>query len=165
MAIEYPELFRAFRFLVEIESSGVTAAAFAQFSGIKIEVQTIQARTGVDPRGVMDYVPVGTSFAPVTFQKGVIGDNELLDWLFAAAASNGTGPSGNNLKRTINVVALDDNGNRGITWTLKDAMPIAYELSPMDGSRSEVLTESMTFQISGVERVTNPLPFPDGGVR
>ena len=160
MAIVYPELFSAFRFLVEIENSGVTSAAFTQFSGVKVNVQTITARGGNDERGVMETIPVGTNFAPVTFRKGVIGDNELLDWLFAAASvTKGLGsPTGLNLQRTINVVALDDKGNRGVTWTLQDAMPIAYELSPMDGSRSEVLTESMTFEIGGVQRWTNPLP-------
>lgn len=158
LAIEYPELFKAFRFLVEVENSGVTSAAFAQFSGVKMEVQRIQARSGNDSRGVMISVPVGTSFAPVTFSKGVIGDNVLLDWLFCAAAPSRSGPSGLNLRRTINVVALDEHGYRGVTWSLKNAMPIAYELSPMDGSRSEVLTESMTFAIDGVERITSPLP-------
>jgi hypothetical protein len=39
-----------------------------------------------------------------------------------------------------------------VVWTLLDAMPIRYELSPMDSSRSEVLTESVTFAVQGVER-------------
>ena len=38
-------------------------------------------------------------------------------------------------------------------------MPIGYELSPMDSSRSEVLTESVTFAIHGVERSIGPLSF------
>ena len=55
------------------------------------------------------------------------------------------------------MIALDDAGNRGVIWTLKDAMPIGYELSPMDGSRSEVLTESVTFAIHGVDREASTL--------
>ena len=39
-------------------------------------------------------------------------------------------------------------------WVLRDAMPIGYELDPMDSSRSEVLTESITFAITGLERTT-----------
>ena len=35
-------------------------------------------------------------------------------------------------------------------------MPIGYELSPMDGNRSEVLTESLTFVITGVKRAIQP---------
>lgn len=146
---------RAFRFLVEVDGSAV--GAFTQFSGIRMEVKTISARSGNDLRGVMDGVPVLTEFAPVTLTRGVIGSNDFLDWIFAAAASTHTGPTGVRLSRTIDVIALDDAGNRGVIWSLEDAMPIRYELSPMDSSRSEVLSESVTFDIGGMERKVGPL--------
>ncbi len=148
---------RAFRFLVEVDGDAV--GAFTQFSGIRMEVQTIRARSGNDWRGVQDTIPVLTNFEPVTLTKGVIGDNEFLNWIFAAAASVNAGPTGVRLRRTINVIALDDAGQRGVIWSLKDAMPIRYELSPMDSSRSEVLSESVTFDIGGMERTVGPLSF------
>ena len=144
----------AFRFLVEVD--GKEVGAFTQFSGIKMEIQTIRVRGGSDARGVQDYVPVMSSYSPVTLTRGVVGSNEFMDWIFSAAASMNSGPSGSNLRRTLDVVALDDAGQRGVTWTLKDAMPVGYELSPMDSSRSEVLTESVTFAFTGVERTVNP---------
>ena len=147
----------AFRFLVEVDGDAV--GAFTQFSGIRMEVQTIRARSGSDIRGVQEIVPVMTNFEPVTLTKGVIGNNEFLNWIFAAAASTYTGPTGVNLYRTINVIALDDEGNRGVIWSLKDAMPIRYELSPMDSSRSEVLSESVTFAVRGMERTVGSLSF------
>ena len=145
----------SFRFLVEVD--GDTVGAFSQFSGIKMEVQTIQARSGNNIRGVQTTIPVLTSFAPVTLTKGVFGSNAFISWIFSAAASSYTGPTGSNLRRTIDVVALDDSGKRGVIWTLKDAIPIRYEVSPMDSSRSEVLTESVTFAIHGVERAVSVL--------
>ena len=154
---KYPEPLKAFRFLVEVEGDAV--GAFSQFSGIKMQVQTIQARAGNDGRGVQEYVPVLTSFDPVTLTKGVIGNNAFLDWIFAASASTHAGPTGTRLYRTLNVIALDDAGNRGVIWSLADAMPIGYELSPMDSSRSEVLTESVTFAIHGMDRTIGPLSF------
>ena len=155
MAIQYDHPFQAFRFLVEVESAGVVVAAFTQFSGVRLQVDTLQARSGNDDRGVQEYVPTLTKFEPVTLTKGVVGDNEFLDWLFSAAASANSGPRGGSLRRTINVVALDDRGRRGVTWSLKDALPIGYELTPMDGSRSEVLSESLTFAVMGLERKTH----------
>ena len=149
------ELLQAFRFLVEVENGGVTVAAFSRFSGVKMEVQTLSVRSGNDSRGVQEYLPVMTSFAPVTLSKGVVGDNEFLEWLFSAAADSESGPTGRQLRRTINVVALDDRGRRGVTWSLKNAMPIGFELTPMDGGRSEVLSESLTFAITGMERITH----------
>ena len=148
---------KAFRFLVEVDGDAV--GAFTQFSGIRMEVQTISARSGSDIRGVQETVPVMTRFEPITLTKGVIGNNEFLNWIFAAAASTHTGATGVNLYRTINVIALDDAGRRGVIWSLKDAMPIRYELSPMDSTRSEVLTESVTFAIHGMERTVGPLSF------
>ena len=53
-------------------------------------------------------------------------------------------------------MALDARGERGVTWSLKNALPIGYSLTPMDGGRSEVLAESLTFAITGLERKTNP---------
>ncbi len=148
--ITYEEPFRAFRFLVEVENSGVVVAAFSQFSGVKMDVETLQVRSGNDGRGVQETVPVFTRFAPVTLTKGVVGDNNFLDWLFSAAAGPNAGPSGEDLYRTLNIVALDDRGN---------AVPIGYELTPMDGGRSEVLSESLTFAIGGMERKTHePVP-------
>ena len=155
MGMIYPQPFRAFRFLVEIEDGGAVVAAFSQFSGIKMEVDTVQARSGDDPRGVQDYVPVLTRFMPVTLTKGAVGDNDFLDWLFSAAAGDQTGPNGAHLRRTLYIVALDDAGNRGVTWSLKDALPIGYELMPMDGGKSEVLSESLTFAITGMKRQTH----------
>lgn len=158
MGITYQEPFKAFRFLVEVENGGVVVAAFAQFSGVKMQVDTVQARSGNDSRGVQEYIPVLTRFAPVTLTKGVVGDNDFLDWLFSAAAGPQSGPSGSNLRRTLNIVALDEKGNRGVTWSLKNALPIGYELTPMDGGRSEVLSESLTFAITGMERKTHQPP-------
>ena len=152
--------FMAYRFIVEV--SGVTMASFSQFSGIKTQVQTIQARAGDDARGVQEYVPVITSYAPATLTKGVVFGPDFLEWLAASSAGKFSGPSGHPLHRTIDVIALDDRGNRGVIWTLYNAMPIAYELAPMDAGRSEVLAESVTFAYTAMEReYRTSIPLPD----
>ncbi len=156
MAIVYQEPIQAFRFLVRVGDSEEISAAFSRFSGIKMEVETIQFRAGSDARGVKEYTPVFTSYAPVTLSKGVVGDNAFMDWLCASSASMLTGPTGDKMRRTIDVIALTDQGLPGVTWTLQEAMPIGYELAPMDGSRSEVLTESITFAFTGMQRTTAP---------
>lgn len=150
----YTEPLKAFRFLVEMENSGVVAAAFSYFSGVKMDVRTVSGRAGDDWRGVQTDVPVLTVFQPVTLSKGVVGDSDFLKWLHSASAGVHSGPTGISLRRTLNVVALDEHGKRGVTWSLRGALPIGYELAPMDGGRSEVLTESLTFSIQGMERKT-----------
>ena len=141
MAILYPEPIQAFRFLIRVGDSEEISAAFSRFSGIQMQVETIQSRDGSDSRGVREYTPVFTTYAPVTLSKGVVGDNEFLDWMLSASAD---------------VITLNEKGNPGVTWTLQGAMPIGYELAPLDSSRSEVLTESLTFAITGMKRTTQP---------
>lgn len=156
MGILYPEPIQAFRFLIRVGDNEEISAAFSWFSGVQMQMETIQFRGGNDSRGVKEYTPVFTSFAPVTLSKGVVGDNEFLDWLLSACADVHTGPTGKDLRRTIEVVTLNELGDPGVIWTLQNAMPIGYELAPMDGSRSEVLTESITFAITGMKRSTQP---------
>lgn len=157
MAIVYPEPIKSFRFLIQVGNSAGVSAAFASFSGVKMRVDTLQSRDGDDNRGVQEYIPVLSRYEPVTLSKGVVGDNEFLDWLLSASADLAAGPTGNNLRRTIDVITLDARGSHLVTWTLKDAMPIGYEMAPLDGSRSEVLMESLTFAITGMKR-TAQLP-------
>lgn len=150
MPIHNPELFQAYRFRVEV--NGAKVGGFTQFSGIKTEVQTIQVRSGNDIRGVQEYVPVLTRYAPVTLSKGVIRDNAFLEWLLTASAGPFAGMTGGNMYRTLDVIAVGADGSDGVRWSLIDALPIGYEITPMDGMRNEVLTESMTFAIIGVSR-------------
>ena len=155
MAIRYPEPIQTFRFLIRVGDSEEISAAFSQFSGVKMEVETIQSRDGDENRVTANRDGTYT-FAPVTLSKGVVGDNDFLDWLLSASAGVHTGPTGVSLRRTIDVITLNELGKPGVIWTLQGAMPIGYELAPLDGSRSEVLTESLTFAITGMKRTTQP---------
>lgn len=143
-------------FVVECEG-GVTAA-FSQFSGIKVQVQTLANRYGDENRGVQDFIPVMTRYEPITLSKGVIGELDFLEWIEQSTAGYNDGPGGSNLRRTLHITAVDITGAKRITWELKNAFPIGYELAPMDALRSEVLTESITFQITGVRRTIIPPP-------
>lgn len=145
--------FAAYRFLVEIEGQGVVAGAFTNFSGIKMSTQVVKARVGNENRGVKDNFPGITEYQHVTLTKGVIGDNGFLDWLFSSNFPDTvTGPQGSQTYRNINVIALTDTGERGVMWTLLNAMPVGYQLEPMDASQSVVLSEQIEFAITGVKR-------------
>lgn len=159
---KYRPPFRSFQFKVSV-AGGPEAASFAQISGLKMQVQTVEGRFGDDRRGVFDFVPVLTRFEPVTLSRGVVGDMDFLDWVLSSSANEHTGPTGAQLRRDITIrvdaggvppSAADDPKNPEVTWTLMNAMPIGYELSPMDASRSEILMESITFAYTGLSRKT-----------
>ena len=150
--IIYPEPMRSFRFLIRVD--GGISAAFTGCSALKMETETLEARTGADLRGVRDYTPVLTRYTPVTLRRGVVGDCDFFDWVCAATAGSNTGPTGKNLRRTVEIVTVNDRGLPGVIWTLTGAMPIGYEVSPFDSGRSEILTESLTLAYTGLRRRT-----------
>lgn len=146
------------RFIVEDDSSGVVAA-FSQFSGIRMEVQTLASRYGDDSKGYREYIPVMTTVAPITLSRGVIGDTSFLDWIFSCTAGLREDDHYGDDKRNLMLVALDERGERKMAWLLQDALPIGYELSPMSADTSQVLTESVTIQVVKVQRIN------EGGYR
>ncbi|MDR1217190.1 MAG: phage tail protein [Oscillospiraceae bacterium] len=147
----------AYRFIVGVEGeSAAVTAAFAQFSGVSMQVETVKVRTGAEWRGVLREIPALTTFQNVRFSKGVIGDNEFLDWILSAAPDEISAATGKDMRRTINVTAVDRNGKSAVRWTLYEAMPVQYELSEMDGMNSAVLTETIVFAITGFKRQTLP---------
>lgn len=148
----YPELMLAFRFLIRVGAGEQTAARFAAFSGVSMNVETVESRDGSDARGVREYIPVMTRYEPVTLSKGVIADDGFMDWLLSVSPDLERGPTGKILRQDIDVVALNDKGKDAVIWTLKDAMPIGYQMAPLDAGRSEVLMESLTFAITGMRR-------------
>lgn len=156
MGQTFGEPFKAFRFLVQVEGSQTISAAFSQFSGVKMHVDMPEIRTGANISGVSTSVPGLTHFENVTLTKGVVGDNDFLDWIFSVMPRKENPPTGGrNISRTINVIALDDKGKPGVTWSLLGATPVSYELAPLDGSQSALMSESMEFSINGVDRVTH----------
>lgn len=145
----------SYKFSVSVEEedgSEQVVAAFSQFSGIQMRVETIQARAGSDLRGVQEYIPVLTSFEPVTLSRGVVGDNPFMDWVFEAAAGPITGPGGKKLYKTLTVSALNDTGTGGVLWRMKRVLPIGYAVGEMDSINSGILMESLTLAIGSVER-------------
>ena len=122
-----------------------------------MKVDMVSYRPGSEKRGVTDDIPALTSFEPVTLTRGVIGDNDFLEWIQSVAPGMTEAPTGKDMYRTINIVALDDRGNRAVTWSLIDAIPVVYTLGAMDSTNSAVLSESVQFAIGGFKRETNGL--------
>ena len=57
MAIVYPEPLQSFRFLIQVDGSSGVSAAFTSFSGVKLQVDTLQSRDGDDCRGCKAIFP------------------------------------------------------------------------------------------------------------
>ncbi|GHU57897.1 phage tail protein [Clostridia bacterium] len=147
----------SFRFIVEIQSDNGTkvVAAYSKFSGVKIKIDTVEARSGSDTRGVMDGVPALTHYENATLEQGVVGESSFVDWIYSVTPNGYTPPENDGIYRTVDITAVNSRGQRAITWSLFNAVPVAYELSPMDGMKNEILSESVEFAFSGFTRTVH----------
>lgn len=113
-----------------LTSSKTTAAAtgssdgwvggFSQISGLSINTQSIQYREG-GYNTTVHQVPGMTTFAPITFQRGVLyGNDQAITWmrgLFAAASGEGiamrTANAARSFRVNINIYVMDHPNTNG----------------------------------------------------
>jgi len=145
--------FKAFRFLVEVDGASEISGAFAACSGFRMKTQMVQARSGADFRGVKDNYPGITEYDTVTLSKGVLGDSKFLDWvLMTNFPGTDSSPNGVKAYQDLRLIALNEQGQPGVVWTLRGATPVSYALKDLDAGQNAVMMESVEFAFTGVFR-------------
>ena len=122
-----------FRFRVELDS--LIVGAFAQVSGLSIEIDTEEVPEG----GVNHYtrtVPTGTSHSNVTLERGLTDSSELWDWMQATV-------HGRVDRRNGRIILLDAAGDETWSWSFRGAYPVSWEGPDLDAAGSEVAIERL----------------------
>jgi phage tail-like protein len=116
--------YSAFNFLVELESGQGTEvqAGFSEVSGLNAEVAVAEYRAGNSRVNYVNKFPGIHKAGDVTLKRGVIGAQNLYEWLELCRSGKGR-----DAKRTI-VIRLqsEDRENSVVSWKLVSAMPIKW---------------------------------------
>jgi len=124
MAVFRETPYSAFNFLVDLEpgQEEEVQAGFSEVSGLNAEITVAEYRAGNDRVNYVRKVPGIHKAGDVTLKRGVIGAQNLYEWLEL-------GRSGKiaQVKRDI-VVKLqsEDRGGIVVSWKLRGAMPIKW---------------------------------------
>lgn len=145
-----PEYLQSYRFRVEID--GVFSAAFSRVSGLGVRLDTVPYRVGTDKSTVPRGVPALSHFEHVTFSRGVVGDYDMLDWIWSVCSASGNAPTGVRMRRNIAITIQYPDGSNGPRWFLNGAMPVSYTLSDLDSLNGEVLFETLEVACANVAR-------------
>lgn len=145
-----PEYLHSFRFKVEID--GVFSAAFSNVRGLGVRLDTVPYRVGTDKSTVPQSVPALSHFETVTFSRGVVGDYDMIDWIWSVCANAGNPPTGERMRRNIAITILRPDGTDGPKWFLNGALPVSYMLSELDSMNGEVLLESLEVACASMTR-------------
>lgn len=116
--------YSAFNFLVEIEpgQGQEVQAGFSEVSGLNAEVTVAEYRAGNSKVNYVNKLPGIHKAGDVTLKRGVIGAQNLYEWL--EKCRNG------NLKEAKRNIVIklqsEDRDSTVVTWKLVSAMPIKW---------------------------------------
>ncbi len=150
---EPPVYFHNYRFKVEID--GVFSAAFSRVSGIGVRLDTAPYRVGTSKSTVPSGVPGLSHFERITFTRGVVGDYDMLNWIWSVCSAGGNAPTGDRMRRNITITILNPDGTDGPRWFLNGALPVSYTLDDLNSQDGEVLLETLEVACGNVAREVN----------
>lgn len=143
MLADFFESHAGFRFAVVV--SGITAAAFTEFTLPSLQVETMDIKEG----GQNTYVhklPVRVSVGTATLRHGVTRDASLLQWYLQVLQGDIK-----NAMRQVTVVMYTVAGAPLITWDFRKAYPIKWTGPTLKSDNNAVAIEAVEFVHHGFE--------------
>lgn len=150
MAVFRETPYSAFNFLVELESGQgqEIVAGFAEVSGLSAEVTVAEYRNGNAAVNYVTKVPGIHKSGDVTLKRGVIGADNIWNWLSEARTAN---PES---KRNIVIKLLaEDRSETVVEWKLRGAIPIKWTgptLTAKGGG--DVAMEELVLSVENIEQ-------------
>jgi phage tail-like protein len=143
--------YSAFNFLVELEpgQGAEVQAGFAEVSGLNAEVTIAEYRNGNARVNYVTKIPGIHKAGDVTLKRGVIGAQNIYDWLEVTRAGRIS-----DAKRDL-VIKLqnEDRSESVVSWKLRGAMPIKWTgptLTAKGGG--DVAMEELVLSVETIEQ-------------
>lgn len=143
--------YSAFNFLVELDpgQGQEVVAGFSEVSGLNAEVTIAEYRNGNAKTNYVNKVPGMHKAGDVTLKRGVIGAENIWEWLDAVRAGKLA-----DAKRDVMVKMLsEDRGETVLSWKLRGAMPIKWTgptLTAKGGS--DVAMEELVLAVETIDQ-------------
>lgn len=134
--------YRNFRFRVEIE--GLEQAGFSEVGGFDASFDVVQYREGnevITPRKLAGLARYGN----ITLKWGSTESMELYEWVQSCI-------EGTIERKTVTIIAIDDEGGDVATWQVIEAWPVRYTAPGFNGSGAEVAIELLELAHEGMTR-------------
>jgi phage tail-like protein len=140
--------YTCFNFLVDL-GDGVSEgpqAGFAEVSGLGLEVQMIEYRTGNSKENQVMKLPGLTKTSDVTLKRGLVGSLNLYQWL--DQIRNGDP----NAMRTVTIHLQNEDHTAVVqTWKLLRARIIKHTSGPLNAKGNDVAIEEVVLSCERLE--------------
>lgn len=140
--------YTCFNFLVDL-GDGVTEgpnAGFSEVSGLGLEVQMIEYRTGNSKENQVMKIAGLTKTGDVTLKRGLVGSLNLYQWL--DQIRNGD----QNAMRTVTIQLQNEDHTAVVqTWKLLRARIVKHTSGPLNAQGNEVAVEEVVLSCERLE--------------
>ncbi len=136
--------YRKFRFRVEVE--GIQQAGFSEASGFDASLDVVEYREGTDiitPRKL----PGLAKYGNISLKWGVTDSMDMYTWIEDCI-------SGNVERKTLTIIAVDEEGGDVATWQVIEAWPTKYTAPDFNATASEVAIEVLELAHEGMTRTS-----------
>ncbi|WP_166240033.1 phage tail protein [Paenibacillus turpanensis] len=134
--------YRNFRFRIEVE--GIQQAGFSEVSGYDASVSVIEYREGNQVTTARK-LPGLSKYSNITLKWGVTDSMDMYNWMNDSL-------KGKFIRKTVTIVAMDEEGNDKATWQVIEAWPVKYTAPNFNGTGNEVAIELMELAHEGMVR-------------
>lgn len=148
MAVQRDNPYIAFNFLVDLGTGDAESvqAGFQEVSGLSIDVNIADYRTGNEKTNHVRKVIGMHTFSDVTLKRGLIGSIDLWEWI--AQARDGDQAAA----RSVTIQMMNESRSDVVmTWRLSNARPMRYAAPTLNAqSGSEVAIEELVLSIEAM---------------
>ena len=134
------ELLTKFRFEVDW---GGTKIGFSEVSGLNVETEVIEYRSGVTPGDTKIKKAGLKKYGNITLKRGMFeNDNEYYDWWKDTFEKD--------YKRDITIKLLNESGSPVVSWSISQAWPVKVDITDLKADGNEVAVESIELAHEGL---------------
>lgn len=139
MATDYPLV----KFHFQVEWGG-TKIGFTEVSGLDVETEVVEYRSGSSPEYSKIKMPGMQKFSNITLKRGTFSsDNEYFDWWNTVKLNTIE-------RRNITISLLNEEHEPVVTWKVKNAWPSKIQSTDLKADGNEVAIESMEIVHEGL---------------
>lgn len=137
------DIYRAYNFVLDLQ--GVNAGFFTEVTGLSVDVEVIEYRSGGDTAAVSK-LPGRVSYGDITLKWGVSDNRVLWEWLMTAV-------NGAVEKKDVSIILMKPNGREEQTrWNLRNAWASQWRGSKLNALGQDAAIETLTLTHEGIER-------------
>ena len=123
---------------------GGTRIGFTEVSGLDVQLDVIEYRSGESPEYHKTKQPGLSKFSNITLKRGTFkGDNQYYEWLNTVQLNKIE-------RRDLTITLLNENHEPVVTWQIKKAWPIKVQSTDLKADGNEVAIETLELAHEGL---------------